>query len=1067
MLKPIVSQLPLVPVVLSLFDGIGGAKLALKKVGVMKCVYIAVEIDVQCQRLMRLHWNDAQDGVLVQLNDVSELASQADVLGALQQVVGMGEINIDLCIGGWPCNNFAGYNRAEGVHGRRGLAGSKSCLLFALSEIVTQLCAQPVFGKAVDPTLPLPHFTKVLVVQKRKSYPATVIDSIRRKVADGMDDTQELWYKLRFVDVLAPDEETCDQWFCSSCVFLPQSQTACPEPPAGDTTDNCCYCCGSTVSATQEQVDQCLGCGDFFHHSCMQAHYRTSIAAFEGQAAPSNASAWTSSFCWKCCHPTPAARVSTGIDTRRRRSSAAYRDDDGIDAEHITCERCKRYDQEDRMILCDGRECNRAFHMDCLDPPLLMIPEGDWICPLCNAAPALQKGTDLHAVPAPVGQLQLPDQQPASNDSQRQLSPEERVAVGLVVEQLVTATQRAAWRESRQIGDTVECLDVNRVWYASRVVGLRGHGQKQTCCVGGNGGKYLVPHAVDMHGDSGRQLLIHFLGWPSSWDEWISCFSDRIQPRGTQDLGPSKNPRHSAAPTAQLSSVAHRLEKLLLRQRDAVMPAFEMPGLCCEAELLAAQNWREMAAHAAIESQVRAVLGILVRRVQQENHERQQAARADQIALTVPCGDAPREIKSRAVTRSVQAAVKRLVTQVASRCQAEARTLQRQLKLRQQQQRQLQRQLQLRQRKAQQEERAATLRAKQQQRQVERQRRKAQQAEQAATLECKRVLQKLSRSVEAKVNADIKREKRQLFELEIVVGDLVARVERCARAQPSLALAVVSGWVQLGCMLDVYWDAAIEPQSDAGSCGWFTAKVQNLPRTASQDYLPQQAITLHYVESDTVEYVTLRDAWHVQCCHLREPVSPSPQSSIDAARQQHASTILTVNSATGTVLSGHTASPSCVEWPHGQPKLSHHPGLQVQQPMYYVGCKRPLLCDGAIADLDGRSTRVRQAQRKKQLVGFGGSQHVANAGSPNNLGTLASRAAVGQPFPRHPHHRMPSGSQGAMAHLTFLQRENAALRDTNARLIAELCRLSSLTGCDVQWPPRGIIATRHDMTKGT
>ena len=53
---------------------------------------------------MRMHWNEEKDGHLVQLSDVRDLAAQADVLGGLQEVCGMGDLNIDLCIGGWPCN---------------------------------------------------------------------------------------------------------------------------------------------------------------------------------------------------------------------------------------------------------------------------------------------------------------------------------------------------------------------------------------------------------------------------------------------------------------------------------------------------------------------------------------------------------------------------------------------------------------------------------------------------------------------------------------------------------------------------------------------------------------------------------------------------------------------------------------------------------------------------------------------------------------------------------------------------------------------------------------------------
>ena len=33
------------------------------------------------------------------------------------------------------------------------------------------------------------------------------------------------------------------------------------------------------------------------------------------------------------------------------------------------------------MLLCDG--CDHGFHTDCLDPPMVDIPEGDWFCPSC------------------------------------------------------------------------------------------------------------------------------------------------------------------------------------------------------------------------------------------------------------------------------------------------------------------------------------------------------------------------------------------------------------------------------------------------------------------------------------------------------------------------------------------------------------------------------------------------------------------------------------------------------------------------------------------------------------
>src|SRR4051812_8522159 len=33
------------------------------------------------------------------------------------------------------------------------------------------------------------------------------------------------------------------------------------------------------------------------------------------------------------------------------------------------------------LLCCDS--CNRAFHLDCLSPPLKEVPEGNWCCEHC------------------------------------------------------------------------------------------------------------------------------------------------------------------------------------------------------------------------------------------------------------------------------------------------------------------------------------------------------------------------------------------------------------------------------------------------------------------------------------------------------------------------------------------------------------------------------------------------------------------------------------------------------------------------------------------------------------
>ncbi|RKP04166.1 hypothetical protein CXG81DRAFT_787, partial [Caulochytrium protostelioides] len=45
------------------------------------------------------------------------------------------------------------------------------------------------------------------------------------------------------------------------------------------------------------------------------------------------------------------------------------------------CEICHQASDEESMLLCD--ECDRGFHLYCLEPPLKSIPKSDWYCMDC------------------------------------------------------------------------------------------------------------------------------------------------------------------------------------------------------------------------------------------------------------------------------------------------------------------------------------------------------------------------------------------------------------------------------------------------------------------------------------------------------------------------------------------------------------------------------------------------------------------------------------------------------------------------------------------------------------
>ncbi|XP_013403030.1 tyrosine-protein kinase BAZ1B [Lingula anatina] len=50
-------------------------------------------------------------------------------------------------------------------------------------------------------------------------------------------------------------------------------------------------------------------------------------------------------------------------------------------AENAKCKICRKKGEDAKLLLCD--DCNQPFHLYCLRPVLLSIPEGEWFCPAC------------------------------------------------------------------------------------------------------------------------------------------------------------------------------------------------------------------------------------------------------------------------------------------------------------------------------------------------------------------------------------------------------------------------------------------------------------------------------------------------------------------------------------------------------------------------------------------------------------------------------------------------------------------------------------------------------------
>lgn len=113
--------------VLSLFSGIGGAEVALHRLGIILRNVVSVEVAEVNRNILRCWWEQTnQRGNLIEVGDVQQVTSYQ--LGRWITLFG----GFDLIIGGSPCNNLTGSNRVS----RNGLEGEHSSLFYDYYRIV-------------------------------------------------------------------------------------------------------------------------------------------------------------------------------------------------------------------------------------------------------------------------------------------------------------------------------------------------------------------------------------------------------------------------------------------------------------------------------------------------------------------------------------------------------------------------------------------------------------------------------------------------------------------------------------------------------------------------------------------------------------------------------------------------------------------------------------------------------------------------------------------------------------------------------------------------------------------
>jgi site-specific DNA-cytosine methylase len=112
--------------VLSLFSGIGGAEVALHRLGIRLKTVVSVEKSETSRNVLQSWWDQTQTGTLVEFADVQTLTSEK-IESLISRFGGF-----DLVIGGSPCNNLTGSNR----HHRDGLEGEHSSLFYHYHRIL-------------------------------------------------------------------------------------------------------------------------------------------------------------------------------------------------------------------------------------------------------------------------------------------------------------------------------------------------------------------------------------------------------------------------------------------------------------------------------------------------------------------------------------------------------------------------------------------------------------------------------------------------------------------------------------------------------------------------------------------------------------------------------------------------------------------------------------------------------------------------------------------------------------------------------------------------------------------
>ncbi|XP_047057924.1 DNA (cytosine-5)-methyltransferase DRM2-like [Lolium rigidum] len=120
--------------VLSLFSGIGGAEVALGRLGINLKVVVSTESSEMNRNILRTWWDQSkQTGELIQIDDVQRL--KGDYLETLVRRVG----GFDLIIGGSPCTGGKGHNLVGNELEQSSVFGHYSLILEQVKQVMRRM----------------------------------------------------------------------------------------------------------------------------------------------------------------------------------------------------------------------------------------------------------------------------------------------------------------------------------------------------------------------------------------------------------------------------------------------------------------------------------------------------------------------------------------------------------------------------------------------------------------------------------------------------------------------------------------------------------------------------------------------------------------------------------------------------------------------------------------------------------------------------------------------------------------------------------------------------------------